>query len=183
MLSREMELLSVCAVPHQHECERIAMARPAQKRPQSAARTRPAARRQAAARRQRRAQRPASLPEQMLRLVVTHPVATLAVVGVAGAAISTLIIRPDPRRMTDAAKALAPFAMQAMAPIIAAATPTPRHWWDDYVPGRRRSWTEDAAEQARGQWQEALATVPPRRWWEEQFSELAETVRKRLARL
>jgi len=160
------------------------MARPARKRPQSPVQTRPAARRRSAARRRRSPrQQTTSLPEQVLGLAVAHPVATLAVVGVAGMAITALIARPDPRRLADAARSLTPMAMQTLAPLIAAATPAPRHWWDDFIPGRRRSWTEEAADQARGQWQEAVANIPPRRWWEDQFADLADTVRKRLARL
>jgi len=121
-----------------------------------------------------------SATEQLLSTAAAHPIMTLTVLALAGTVISALVARPDPRRLANAAQSLQPYATQALAPLLAAAMPEPRHWWDDLVPFRRKSWAERAADEARSRWQDAADAIPPRRWWEDQFSELTEALRKRL---
>lgn len=150
-------------------------------------RARPARRRTTQRPRTRR-QRPArsgssSVPAQLVRSAMSHPLLALGLIAVGGAAVSAMIARPDPRRLASAAQSLTPLAIQAMAPLMAAALPPPRHWWDDFIPGRRRTWHDDvtdAAETARSRWQDVVAAAPSRGWWESQIGQLRDLIAKRL---
>jgi len=158
----------------------MAAPRQTKRAPAPASRANASRRTARASRPPRRAPARTSATENLLASAAAHPVLTLTLLAVAGTVISAVIARPDPRRLARAAQSLTPYAAQALAPLIAAATPEPRHWWDDYLPFRRKSWAERAADEARSRWHDAADAIPPRRWWEDQFAELADMVRKRL---
>jgi hypothetical protein len=123
----------------------------------------------------RKTQRNAAPPRSagILATLEAHPFVALGVVLVAGAALASALTRPDPRRV---AQALTPLISPLMAPLLAAAAPAHRHWWESLLPGSRRTWRDDVADQARARWRDA----PSRRWWEDQLDQLRGAIQKYL---
>lgn len=116
--------------------------------------------------------RPAARPG-MLATIEAHPLVTLGLVLFAGATIAAAVARPDPRRLVQSLRPLTD-------PLLAAATPAPRPWWEALLPGSHRTWRDDVADQAMARWHETRAAIPSRRWWEDQLDQLRGAIFKYL---
>ena len=103
----------------------------------------------------------------LVALLEAHPLIAIGAVLLAGSAIASALIRPDPRRI---AASVGPMLAPAGALLASLATPPQRHWREELFPGRR-TWSNEAADQAR-----ILANaLPPRHWWEEQIEQWRQT--------